>query len=255
MKKSINIVKMPHLSDLPSATKIIGLRALPILTILLALVTLTPALASSNNDATNRIKPDPLEREITKTDILDWVKAFAESETSEDPDVKESFRWRTFRKTIEGLSTPDHATWLIETLPLWPDGQDQGSLCTMSSKVAELTTPAHIKQLLEILRNPNIDDWNKSWAIECIARVSNKECYPALQEIVLNPSEWVTADPQPQTNPVRAASRALSNSKKKDNLEFLLKILEKNQKSGTQEETLQNKAIISGIKGLGSYDE
>lgn len=184
--------------------------------------------------------------EVTREHLHDRVKYFSESESSEDEDEKQSFPWRSFRELIKSLQTQNQCQWLIETIPYWPDGQDQETLSLMASKIGELSGPTEIDMLISWVAAP-IKNENKEWALECIARTDGEENSGKLKEILKDLQKSPNPADELGSNPQKAASIALWNSGSRENRIFLINILETNPKDGTPSQIKLNKAAKAGM--------
>lgn len=181
----------------------------------------------------------------SKTELINAISAFTESEGSDDPEIQDAFAWRSFRSMISSLNSPEHATWLIESINEWSDSQDQETISIMCSKIGELANSEHIDLLLKLTTSP-IPDNNKIWAIEAIARVKNEQSYDKLKEIINTPNSWVEIEKSLNTSPPEAAASALAKSRNPENINFLLETLVSSSTNPNEE--LQKLAIKRAIR-------
>ena len=208
------------------------------------------ALSTDNKTPSTPSTPSTQLRggQITEEHLHNMVKYFSESETSEDEDEKQSFPWRSFREMIKSLQTQRQCQWLIQTIPYWPDGQDQETLSLMASKIGELSGPKEIDMLISWVGSP-IQRENKDWALECIARTNGEENSDKLKEILKGSRNYTKLEEREElgSNPQKAASIALWKSGNSENRRFLINILENNPKNGTPFQIMLNRAAKTGI--------
>lgn len=225
------------------------LRNLLLSTVLLANSSVAIAKTTEENACNKTNFQKPYQGEITQKEVKEMVGYFAEAEMSDDEDLKDGFPWRSFRSLINSLQTQEQCRWLIETIPNWPDGQDQESLSIMATKIGELAGPAEIDMLLNWVNSP-IDEKNKGWALECLSRIKDPSNSAALKTIIENSNSWLDAEKLLGESPPKAASISLCKSKDRENLKFIIATLESNPKNGSPDQILKNKAAKEGLYSL-----
>ncbi len=137
-------------------------------------------ITDSNTSEVKTYQPKIVEE--SKEKIQNFINYFIEVEKSpEDEDMTQAFPWRSFQASILSLKSPEAAAWIIETIPLWPDGMDQESLALMADKTAELANNNSITELISILQDQNIPMENKYWVVYILENIKDKDLLKNLQ--------------------------------------------------------------------------
>jgi hypothetical protein len=180
----------------------------------------------------------------SRQEVIKTIKDFFSAASKDDFSPAQSSSRAKMIDLAHSLDTQEATRWVISSLPLWREIEDNSPAAQLAQKTADLIQPADLTLLADLLEF-EIDKGAKLWALSIMSRISNPTNTDILQALVLESVLTRGEEENKQENEQnlewstkKAALEALSRMGSKKNVLFLFDLMDDQKISKEDKETI-----------------